>query len=373
MISQKKNKENKIRVGITHGDLNGINYEVIIKALNDNRLLEMFTPVIYGLSKILSYNRKNLNFNDFNYKIIRDARQAYNQKINIVNLSNDEIRIEYGKSTEAAGEFAYQALEQAVKDLKDNKIDVVVTAPINKAGIHSEKFNFPGHTEFFTKRFECEDSLMLMVHGQLKIGVVTGHVPLREVVPAINHELITRKIKILNDSLIRDFDISRPKIAVLGINPHAGDQGLIGDEDDHIVSAAVISTKKSGLLVYGPFPADGFFGSDEYTKYDAILAMYHDQGLIPFKTLAFDAGVNFTAGLPVVRTSPAHGTAYDKAGRNIASAKSMRESIYLAVNIFRQRKSYEEMTKNRLRTGLTDEYGNNRHSGETGELKKAED
>ncbi len=370
---QKRDKPRKPVVGITHGDLNGISYEIIIKALKDNRLFEMFTPVIYGLSKVLSYHRKNLNFFDFNYKVVRDARQIMNNKVNIVNISNDEVRIEYGKATEIAGDLAYEALETAVGDLKENKIDVIVTAPVNKAGIHSEKFNFPGHTEYFTRRFDCEDSLMLMVYEGLKIGTVTGHIPLREVIPAINQEIIIRKIRILNDSLIRDFNIARPKIAVLGINPHAGDNGLIGDEDEHIVSAAVISTKKSGMLVYGPFPADGFFGTDDYTKYDAILAMYHDQGLIPFKILAFDKGVNFTAGLPIVRTSPAHGTAYDIAGKNMASADSMRQAIYLAIDILKNRRAFDEMTKDPLPAGLINEYGNSKNNKEEEELKDVED
>ncbi len=370
---QKKDKPRKPVVGITHGDLNGISYEIIIKALKDNRLFEMFTPVIYGLSKVLSYHRKNLNFFDFNYKVVRDARQIMNNKVNIVNISNDEVRIEYGKATEVAGRLAYDALEAAVSDLKENKIDVVVTAPINKAGIHSDSFDFPGHTEYFTKRFDCEDSLMLMVHENIRIGTVTGHIPLRDVVPSITQELITRKIRILNDSLMRDFGITRPKIAVLGINPHAGDHGLIGDEDEHIVSAAVISTKKSGMLVYGPFPADGFFGTDEYTKFDAILTMYHDQGMIPFKILAFDKGVNFTAGLPIVRTSPAHGTAYEIAGKNMASADSLRQAIYLAIDILKNRRAYDEMTKDPLPSGLINEYGNGKNNRKNEELNEVED
>ncbi len=370
---QKKDKPRKPVVGITHGDLNGISYEIIIKALKDNRLFEMFTPVIYGLSKVLSYHRKNLNFFDFNYKVVRDARQIMNNKVNIVNISNDEVRIEYGKATEVAGRLAYDALEAAVSDLKENKIDVVVTAPINKAGIHSDSFDFPGHTEYFTKRFDCEDSLMLMVHENIRIGTVTGHIPLRDVVPSITQELITRKIRILNDSLMRDFGITRPKIAVLGINPHAGDHGLIGDEDEHIVSAAVISTKKSGMLVYGPFPADGFFGTDEYTKFDAILTMYHDQGMIPFKILAFDKGVNFTAGLPIVRTSPAHGTAYEIAGKNMASADSLRQAIYLAIDILKNRRAYDEMTKDPLPSGLINDYGNGKNNRKNEELNEVED
>ncbi|NOX87067.1 MAG: 4-hydroxythreonine-4-phosphate dehydrogenase PdxA [Chlorobi bacterium] len=370
---QKTDKPRKPVVGITHGDLNGISYEIIIKALKDNRLFEMFTPVIYGLSKVLSYHRKNLNFFDFNYKVVRDARQIMNNKVNIVNISNDEVRIEYGKTTEVAGRLAYEALELAVNDLKENKIDVVVTAPINKSGIHSESFNFPGHTEYFTNRFNCEESLMLMVHENLKIGIVTSHIPLKEVIPAISQELITRKIKILNDSLIRDFGINRPKIAVLGINPHAGDNGLIGDEDEHIVSAAVISTKKSGMLVYGPFSADGFFGTDEYSRYDAILAMYHDQGLIPFKILAFDKGVNFTAGLPIVRTSPDHGTAYEIAGKNMASSDSLRRAIYLAVDILKNRRMFDEMTKDPLPSGLINEFGNGKNNKKDEELNEVED
>ena len=370
---QRKNKPGKPVVGITHGDLNGINYEIIIKALKDNRLLEMFTPVIYGLSKVLSYHRKNLNFFDFNYKVVHDARQIMNNKVNIFNISNDEVRIEYGKTSDVAGKLAFDALEAAVRDLKDNKIDVVVTAPVNKSGIHSESFHFPGHTEYFADRFNSEDSLMLMVHEHLKIGVVTSHIPLKDVVPTITQELITRKIRIMNDSLIRDFGINRPKIAVLGINPHAGDHGLIGEEDERIVAAAVISTKKSGMLVYGPFSADGFFGSSDYTRFDAILAMYHDQGLIPFKIMAFEKGVNFTAGLPIVRTSPAHGTGYEIAGKNMASPDSLRQAIYLAIDIFKNRKSFEEMTKDPLPSGLLNETVNGRSEKKDEGLQEVED
>lgn len=361
MIKQ-QGKDKKLKVGITHGDLNGISYEVIIKALNDNRILELFTPVIYGLSKVLSYNRKNFNFNDFNYKIIREANQAFNNKVNIVNLSNEEIRIDYGKSNPVAGDLAYQALDRAVNDLKHNKIDVVITAPINKANIQSAEFQFPGHTEFFTQRFDRKSSLMLMVDNKLRIGSVTGHVPIKDVAPAISDTLIEEKIQILHDSLVKDFGIEKPKIAVLGLNPHAGEKGLIGDEDEHFIHPTVIKAKKHGYLVFGPFPADGFFGSGEYTKYDGILAMYHDQGLIPFKTLAVGNGVNYTAGLPIIRTSPAHGTAYEKAGKNLASPTSMRQAIYLAIDIYKNRLEYEETNKDPLQSGLLNEYGNAKNS-----------
>lgn len=354
-------KDKKLHVGITHGDLNGIGYEVIIKALNDKRLLEMFTPVIYGLSKVLSYNRKNLNLNDFNYKVIRYADQSQNQKVNIVNLSNDEIKIEFGKSTKIAGNYAYTALEQSVQDLKEDKIDVLVTAPLDKSNIQSKEFTFPGHTEYLTERFGSQSALMLMVHDDLRIGTITGHIPLKDVPDTISEELILSKINILNASLIMDFGISKPKIAVLGINPHSGDKGVIGDEEKNVVIPALAKAKENGLVVNGPFPADGFFGSDEYKKYDAILAMYHDQGLIPFKALAFEGGVNFTAGLPIIRTSPAHGTAYDKAGKNISSCKSMREAIYLAIDIYRNRTNFEEMNDNPLPTGLVHDTNNGRN------------
>lgn len=345
---QEKDKEKKIKVGISHGDLNGISYEIILKSLNDNRILEMFTPIIYGLSKVLSYHRKNLNFNDFNYKVISDASQVYNNRVNVINLSNEEIKIEFGKSTSLAGKLSFDALERTVTDIKNKKIDVLVTGPINKSNIQSEQFTFPGHTEYLAQSFNCETPLMLMVHNNLRIGTITGHIPLKDVSSQLSKELIISKINTLDASLKKDFGIQRPKIAVLGLNPHAGDNGVIGDEDDLIIQPAITETKKQGQLAYGPFPADGFFGSDEYTKYDAILAMYHDQGLIPFKVLAFEDGVNFTAGLPIVRTSPAHGTAYNRAGKNTASPDSFRKAMYLAVDIYRNRLLFEEMNSDPL-------------------------
>ena len=362
---QVKEKEKKIKVGITHGDLNGISYEVIIRALNDNRILDLFTPVFYGLSKVLSYHRKNLNFHDFNYKVINDAAQAFNKKVNVVNLSNEEIKIEYGKSTAIAGKLSFDALEHAVADLKDNKVDVLVTGPINKSNIQSEQFHFSGHTEYLAQRFNCESPLMLMVHDKLRVGTVTGHIPLNSVVSQLNKELVLSKIETLEASLRKDFAIQKPKIAVLGVNPHAGDHGVIGNEDESIVLPAITQAKKQGCLAYGPFPADGFFGSTEYTKYDAILAIYHDQGLIPFKVLAFEEGVNFTAGLPIVRTSPVHGTAYDRAGKNTSSPASIRQAMYLAVDIYRNRSLFEEMNRDPLPVGqTTGSQNNNRHGND---------
>lgn len=352
-------KERKIRVGITHGDLNGISYEIIIKALEDNRILDLFTPVIYGLSRVLSYNRKNLNANDFNFNTVRDASFSKSNKINLVNLTENEIKIEFGKSEKKSGELAHEALKHAVSDLKSNKINVVVTAPITKENTTSEAFAFPGHTEFFASEFETKNFLMLMISENLRIGTVTGHIPLHEVPALLTEELILQKINVLHDSLIRDFGISKPKIALLGLNPHAGENGTIGIEEETIIIPAISKAKKKGKLVFGPFPADGFFAGD-FNKYDGILAMYHDQGLIPFKTLAFGKGVNFTAGLPIIRTSPAHGTAYDIAGQGIASGESMRSAIYLAVDIHKNRLRYNEMTENPLGFSLLRENGRNK-------------
>ena len=360
MQHKEKNGGNSVRIGITHGDFNGISYEIILKALGDNRITELFTPVIYCIPKVLSYHKKNMNLEEFNYKILNSAKQIEHNKVNVVSLSNDEVKVEHGLSTKIAGEFAYKALEMAVADLKNNLIDVLVTAPVNKANIQSEQFHFPGHTEYLAERFNSPSSLMLMVHQNLRIGTVTGHIPINQVASAISSDLIVSKITILGNSLINDFGIQRPKIAVLGLNPHAGDEGVIGDEEKRIIQPAIAAATKQGLLVFGPFPADGFFGSGQYAKYDAILAMYHDQGLIPFKTLAAQGGVNFTAGLPVVRTSPAHGTAYEIAGKDLASPDSIREAMFLAIDIFRNRKKMEEINENPLPlSGASERNGRN--------------
>ncbi len=351
----------KIKVGITHGDVNGISYEIIINALNDNRINDFFTPVIYGLSKVLSFQRKNLGANDFNYKIVNTAQQAYHKKVNIVNISNDEVKIEYGESTKEAGALAYMALEYARKELQEGHIHALVTAPLNKANIQSEEFNFSGHTEYLTSVFGAESSLMLMVLNNIRIGTVTGHIPIENVASTITSELILKKLDVLHQSLQLDFNIQKPRIALLSINPHAGDDGVIGNEDNEVVVPAIKQAKEKGYLVYGPYPADGFFGAGTFKKFDATLAMYHDQGLIPFKILAFEGGVNFTAGLPIVRTSPAHGTAYDKAGKNISSCDAMRQALYLAVDIYKNRQAYNERNKNPLPTGLLEEMNEKNH------------
>jgi len=349
MIKERlKGKTALVRVGITHGDFNGISYEVMIKSLMDSRLYELFTPVIYGLPRVVGFHRKHMHLSDFNYTVISNISKLTVKKLNICSISDDEVKVEYGNSTQLAGNYAFQALEAAVKDLKDKKIDVLVTAPINKANIHSEKFAFQGHTEYLTQRFGVENSLMLMVSDKLKIGTVTNHIPVSEVAGTITEELILTKLAILNDSLEKDFLIVRPKIAVLGLNPHAGDKGLIGTEDESVIHAALIKAKDQGILAFGPFPADGFFGSGNYTRYDAVLSMYHDQGLIPFKLMSLDKGVNYTAGLPIVRTSPDHGTAYDIAGENIASPASMRQAIYLGVDIYKNRQKWQAMHVNPL-------------------------
>ncbi len=354
---EKENKEKKgkrIRVGITQGDLNGIGYEIIIKTLLDTRIMELFTPIVYGSSRIASYHRKVLGINDFSFNLIKKAQYANPKRPNIINCYNKEVKIDLGKSTEIAGKLSFLSLEAAIEDFKNNNIDVLVTAPINKKNIQSENFNFPGHTEYLAKKFNTKDHLMLMISDNIRIGVITGHIPLREVPEAITEELILKKIKIMNDSLIRDFCIRKPKIAIMGLNPHAGDEGLIGWEEQKIIIPAVKKAFDENILVYGPYSADGFFGSSSFKKFDGVLAMYHDQGLLPFKTLSFDTGVNFTAGLPIVRTSPAHGTAYDIAGKNQASPNSFRQAIYLASDIYKNRMMNDELNKNVLKVNTQD-------------------
>jgi len=340
--------QNNIVVGISQGDINGISYEVIIKSLMDPRVLEFCVPVVYGSAKVAAYHRKALNIVNFSFNNIRNADEASLKRANIVNCLDDNTRVELGKSTAIAGEASYISLQAAVKDLKDRKIDVLVTAPINKDNIQSENFKFPGHTEYLTSEFGADDSLMLMVSENLKIGVVTGHLPISKVPQAITTEAILKKLRIMNKSLIQDFKIRKPKIAVLALNPHAGDNGLIGREEIEIIIPAIEKAKAENILAIGPYPADGFFGSDSFKKFDAILAMYHDQGLVPFKALAFGTGINFTAGLDVIRTSPGHGTAYEIAGLNEASADSFRNAIYLACDIYRNRTEYLELSKNPL-------------------------
>jgi len=339
----------KIKVGISHGDINGIGYEVIIKTLMEPRILEMCTPVIYGSPKVAAYHRKALNLEHLSFNHVRGAQEASANKVNIINCIDENIRVELGKSTPSAGESSLQALERAVADLQKGNIDVLVTAPINKYNIQSEQFNFPGHSEYLAQQFKTDDFVMLMVSENLKVGVVTGHIPLSDVAKQITRKKILNKIRIINRSLAEDFQVTNPRIAVLGLNPHAGDNGLIGKEEMEIIIPALEQARNEGITAMGPYPSDGFWGSGNYARFDAVLAMYHDQGLIPFKLLSFERGVNYTAGLPMVRTSPAHGTAYDIAGEDKASPDSFREALYLAIDIHKNRQIYKEISRDPLK------------------------
>lgn len=331
--------ENKLhKIGITHGDINGVSYEVIIKALSDYKILDLCTPIVYGLAKAASYHKKYVELPDFSFQFIKNSDQTSAKKPNLINLYEDEVKIELGTSSKVAGQMAERALYAAGRDLKSNHIDAIVTAPINKNNIQSDKFVFPGQTEFFEHYFGGSENkaMMMMVSEFLKIGFVTNHLPLSQVTSVINQDLIYKKLEILNNSLKKDFAIDNPTIAVLALNPHNGDSGLLGEEETQHIKPAIELAFQNHINAFGPFPADGFFAAGTYTKFDAVLAMYHDQGMLPFKLLGKD-GVNFTAGLPIVRTSPAHGTAYDIAGKNKASGQSMRNAIYLALDILRNR------------------------------------
>jgi len=339
--------EGKIKVGITIGDLGGIGPEVIIKALSDTRMTQVCTPVIYGHSKVISHYRKLLNLQDFNFNTIRGIGDIIPKKVNLINCWEEEIEIETGKPSATNGQYALQALKTATLDLASGAIDVMVTAPIDKHTV-SQDGGFTGHTEFLAKSFNTKDYLMLMVSGNLRVALVTEHIAVSKISSLVSKERILQKLAVMTSSLKRDFGIRKPRIAVLGLNPHAGDKGLMGREDTEIIGAAVKEAARNGNLVFGPYPADGFFGAGQHQQFDAVLAMYHDQGLIPFKTLAFDSGVNFTAGLPVIRTSPDHGTAYDIAGKGTAGESSFREAIYCAIDIMHRRKEFEEINENPL-------------------------
>lgn len=339
----------KIKVGISHGDINGIGYEVIIKTLQEPRILEMCTPVVYGSPKVAAYHRKALNIENVSFNHIRGAQEASPNKANIINCIDENIRVELGKSTPSAGESSFLALERAVADLQKGLIDVLVTAPINKYNIQSEKFRFPGHSEYLATQFKADDFVMLMVAENIRVGVVTGHSPLSDVARQITKKKVLSKLRIIHRSLVQDFAVTNPRIAVLGINPHAGDEGLIGKEEQEIIIPAMDQARDEGIMALGPYAADGFFGSGGYTRFDAVLAMYHDQGLIPFKLLSFERGVNYTAGLPVVRTSPAHGTAFEIAGEDTASPDSFREALYLAIDIHKNRQIYKEISHDPLK------------------------
>lgn len=338
-----------IRAGISHGDINSIGYEVIIKALSDPAINEICTPIVYGSPKVAAYHRKALNLNNFTFNNIRTAEEAHARKSNMINCLDDNIRVELGKSTPQGGESAVISLEMAVEDLRNGKIDVLITAPIDKQNVQSETFRFKGHTDYLKSVAGASDVLMFMIGESMRIGMVTDHIPISKVPGFITIENLLQKIKLMNHSLILDFAIRKPKIAVLGLNPHAGDNSLLGTEEKDVIEPAILQAQKEGILAFGPFPADGFFGAGSFNKFDGILAMYHDQGLTPFKALSFDSGVNFTAGLPFIRTSPVHGTAFAIAGKGEASENSFRQAMYLACDIFNNREMYKEITKNPLK------------------------
>ena len=339
----------KIKVAITQGDVNGIGYEVILKTFEDPAMLELCTPIIYGSPKVAAYHRKTLDIQT-SFSIISSAEDALEDKLNIINCNPEEVKAELGKADTESGKAALQALEKAIEDYRKGFFDVLVTAPINKHTIQSDHFSFPGHTEYIQERTgENKEALMILMKEDLRVALVTTHLPVSQISQHITKETITSKVKIFAASLKHDFAISSPRIAVLALNPHAGDEGLLGNEEQEIITPAVQDLKAEGFLCYGPFAADGFMGSDNFTHFDGILAMYHDQGLAPFKALAMDEGVNFTAGLPIVRTSPAHGTAYDIAGKGVASPDSFRQAIYTAIDIYRNRERDDNAHRNPLR------------------------
>ena len=339
----------KIKVGISIGDVNGIGLEVILKTLSDSKILEYCTPVVYGNTKVASFYRKALTMHDFSFNVVAQADQANPKRANIINCWEEDVKIEPGVVNETGGKYAFLSLERAVSDLTQGSIQALVTAPINKHNIQNDSFQFPGHTEYIQHKTNSSDSLMFLVSEDLKVGVVTGHVPVGEVAQRVTKEAIISKLQLMNNSLRADFWLQKPKIAVLGLNPHAGDNGLIGKEELETIIPAIEEAKEKGVFAFGPFSADGFFANGSHLKFDAVLAMYHDQGLIPFKSMAFHTGVNFTAGLPVVRTSPDHGTGYDIAGKNLASESSFREALFLAINIVKRRKELKELTSNPLK------------------------
>lgn len=342
-------EDNKIRIGITQGDINGVGYEVILKTFAEPAMLELCTPIVYGSPKVAAYHRKSLDL-PTNFSIVESAEDAAPDRLSIVNCNDDEVKVEFANPTPEAGHAALAALEKAVEEYKKGLIDVIVTAPINKHTIQSKDFHFPGHTEYIEQTLgEGEKALMILMKNDLRVALVTGHIPVSKIASVLNKELIKEKLRIFHRSLNLDFDIEIPRIAVLSLNPHAGDEGLLGTEEQDIIIPAMKEAGEEGILCFGPFPVDGFMGAGGFSHFDGILAMYHDQGLAPFKALAMDEGVNFTAGLPVVRTSPAHGTAYDIAGKGVASEDSFRQAIYVAIDVYRNRQRDLQARSNPLR------------------------
>lgn len=340
-------------IGLSCGDINGIGLEIIIKSLSDNRILDICTPVLYANSKCVNFYRKSIAENNFQFSIIREDGKLNFKQANLVNCWEEEVSIHPGQLEEDAGKYAFLSLEAAVKDLKADKIAGLVTAPIHKKTIQSEHFKYSGHTPYLRDSFEQKDVVMMMVASNMRVAVVTEHIPIAEVAQQITSEVILRKLDIINKSLKVDFNINKPKIAVLGLNPHAGDEGLIGEEEQKIIGPALQQAKQKNILAFGPYSADAFFAHGSHEKFDAVLAMYHDQGLIPFKSLSLGEGVNYTAGLPIVRTSPDHGTAFDIAGKGIANHQSFLEAIYKCVDILRERKFYEDNHENPIQKRST--------------------
>lgn len=342
---------NRLKIGISIGDINGIGLEVVLKTLTESKILEYCTPIVYGHTKVASFHRKAANLSDFMFNVIPTAASAVTGKANMINCWEEDVKIELGAATETGGKYAFLSLQKATDDLVSGAIDALVTAPINKNNIQSENFTFPGHTEYLQERSGSNDVLMFLISETLRVGVVTGHIPVLDVPKSLSKEKIVKKIQLINDSLKKDFWIEKPKIAVLGLNPHASDNGLLGSEEAEIISPAIQEAFDKGIICFGPYAADGFFGNGTYKQFDAVLAMYHDQGLIPFKTIAFETGVNYTAGLKFVRTSPDHGTGYDIAGKGIADPTSFMEALFAAIHIVKSRREQEELLKNQLRTG----------------------
>ncbi|EDM45299.1 4-hydroxythreonine-4-phosphate dehydrogenase [unidentified eubacterium SCB49] len=339
-------KEHKMKVGISIGDLNGIGPEIILKTLEDSRMLEFCTPVIFANIKLMSFYKKTANI-QCNLQGVDNVDKIIPKKINVINVWKENVNVHFGKEEKEAGSYALKSFQAAVSALKEGKIDVLVTAPINKSNIQSDSFTFPGHTDYLDQELKG-DALMLMISDTLRVGLLTDHVAVKDVPSKITRELIERKINTIHKTLIQDFGIEKPKIAVLGINPHNGDNGVIGNEDDTILRPTLDNLRNNGKVIFGPYAADSFFGSGNYKNFDVIIASYHDQGLIPFKTLAFGSGVNFTAGLDQVRTSPDHGTAYDIAGKNKANHDSFRAALFNAISIYKARKEYQKISENPL-------------------------
>lgn len=342
---------NKIKLGISIGDINGIGLEVILKTLSHNSILDYCTPIVYGHTKVASYHRKALGLTDFAFNVINDPSTANPKKANLINCWEEDVKIDLGTSNETGGKYALLSLQKATDALIKGEIDALVTAPINKHNIQSENFKFPGHTEYLQEQSNSTDVLMFMISEDIRVGVVTGHIPVQDISKSITKEKIVKKLVMMNESLKKDFWIEKPKIAVLGLNPHAGDNGLLGNEEADVIIPAIQEAFDKGVICFGPYPADGFFGNSSYKQFDAVLAMYHDQGLIPFKTIAFGTGVNFSAGLKIVRTSPDHGTGYDIAGKNLADPSSFIEAVFAATHIVKNRREQETLLSNQLRSG----------------------